>query len=433
MKHFIMLLATALPAIVFGQVGIGTSTPNSSAALELSSTDKGFLPPRMTAAQRAAITTPATGLMVYQTDGTAGLYVYTGSAWINQADWYSNTGSPASSFAFNIPAGLQAGAEANYGIGAGALNALTTGDNNTALGYDAAKAISTNGNNTAVGYSALSAATGAGNTALGRSAGAGITSGSNNTLIGNQADVANNNLTNATALGHGATVDASNAIQLGNSSVTKVTTSGSIGIGTTSPAANAALEISSTSKGLLLPRMTTTERNAIALPGSGMLIYNTTTNKFQGYTATAGTMLSVAYDGSKWTGIGINTSSPVRQSFTASSSEYLNSVTVKVDNTSLVSGTVELKIYSGSGVSGTLLATTTASVSAAGYHTFTLASPIALTSGSVYTMNFICSGSGFMYLDMRNDNPYSGGEVIGQSTYDMVMSLTSTGSWADLH
>ena len=72
MKYLALLLAAALPTLALGQVGIGTSTPDNTAALELSATDKGFLPPRMTAAQRAAIVSPAIGLMVYQTDGTAG-------------------------------------------------------------------------------------------------------------------------------------------------------------------------------------------------------------------------------------------------------------------------------------------------------------------------------------------------------------------------
>lgn len=63
------------------QVGIGTVTPNASAQLDVTSTTKGFLPPRMTSAQRAAIASPTTGLLVYQANEVSGLYYYTGSAW----------------------------------------------------------------------------------------------------------------------------------------------------------------------------------------------------------------------------------------------------------------------------------------------------------------------------------------------------------------
>ncbi len=51
-----------------------------------------------------------------------------------------------------------------------------------------------------------------------------------------------------------------------------------VGIGTTTPDASAQLDVSSTTKGFLPPRMTTTERNAIANPATGLIIYNTTTN-----------------------------------------------------------------------------------------------------------------------------------------------------------
>ncbi len=51
-----------------GRVAIGTNNPSSSAALEVSATSKGFLPPRMTGIQRSAIAGPAEGLMVFCTD-----------------------------------------------------------------------------------------------------------------------------------------------------------------------------------------------------------------------------------------------------------------------------------------------------------------------------------------------------------------------------
>jgi hypothetical protein len=65
-----------------GTLVIGTTTPDPSAQLDVSATNKGFLPPRMTASQRNNIPSPAAGLMVYQTDGTSGLYYYNGTAWI---------------------------------------------------------------------------------------------------------------------------------------------------------------------------------------------------------------------------------------------------------------------------------------------------------------------------------------------------------------
>lgn len=64
-----------------GSVGIGTLTPVSSAQLEMISTSQGFLAPRMTKAQRDAIATPATGLLIYQTNSTPGFYYFNGSAW----------------------------------------------------------------------------------------------------------------------------------------------------------------------------------------------------------------------------------------------------------------------------------------------------------------------------------------------------------------
>src|SRR5215831_11838846 len=64
-----------------GAAGIGTTTPDASSLLEVKSTTKGVLLPRMTATQRNAITTPATGLLIYQTNSTPGFYYYSGTAW----------------------------------------------------------------------------------------------------------------------------------------------------------------------------------------------------------------------------------------------------------------------------------------------------------------------------------------------------------------
>lgn len=71
-----------------GQVGIGTSSPDASAALDLTSTNKGFLPPRVALNSKtdvSTITSPTAGLMVYNT-GTGllkstGMYYWDGSQW----------------------------------------------------------------------------------------------------------------------------------------------------------------------------------------------------------------------------------------------------------------------------------------------------------------------------------------------------------------
>lgn len=59
-----------------------------------------------------------------------------------------------------------------------------------------------------------------------------------------------------------------------------------VGLGTNTPHATAQLEINSTTRGLLLPRMTTTERDAIGTPAEGLIIYNTTTHATQEYDGT---------------------------------------------------------------------------------------------------------------------------------------------------
>jgi len=66
---------------VQSQVSIGVPVPSGSAMLDVSSTTKGFLPPRMSEIQRVLILKPDAGLIVYQTDGKKGLYYYDGSSW----------------------------------------------------------------------------------------------------------------------------------------------------------------------------------------------------------------------------------------------------------------------------------------------------------------------------------------------------------------
>jgi hypothetical protein len=80
--YLTVLVFSLFTSVSMAQVGIGTNTPAPSAQLDVTSTEKGFLPPRMTSAQRDLIASPATGLLIFQTDNTAGYYFYDGTAWV---------------------------------------------------------------------------------------------------------------------------------------------------------------------------------------------------------------------------------------------------------------------------------------------------------------------------------------------------------------
>ena len=97
MKKGIALIAILVYSFALkAQVGIGTNSPDASAKLDVSSTSKGFLPPRMTLAQRVAITNPAQGLMIYCTNcGTNGEpEYYNGTAWLNMSGAAATKATP---------------------------------------------------------------------------------------------------------------------------------------------------------------------------------------------------------------------------------------------------------------------------------------------------------------------------------------------------
>jgi hypothetical protein len=81
MKKITLIALMLFTAFGYAQVGINTNNPDASSALEIESTTGGILIPRLTETQRDAIASPASGLMIYQTDSTAGFYFFNGSSW----------------------------------------------------------------------------------------------------------------------------------------------------------------------------------------------------------------------------------------------------------------------------------------------------------------------------------------------------------------
>jgi len=134
-KNFITLFILAVTNLTFAQnnIGIGTNAPDASAALDISSTTKGLLIPRMTTAQRNSIAAPVKGLMVFDNDSSSFWY-FDGNSWSNLAAGgtltlpYQQTINSSSS-AFNISnqgngAAVEGKSTSEYGIG---ITASTNG------------------------------------------------------------------------------------------------------------------------------------------------------------------------------------------------------------------------------------------------------------------------------------------------------------------
>src|SRR5690606_20502828 len=78
----LIILMLLVYTTAFAQVGVGTINPHASAQLDVSASDKGVLVPRLSTTQRDAITNPATGLLIYNTDNHV-FYYYNGSRWLS--------------------------------------------------------------------------------------------------------------------------------------------------------------------------------------------------------------------------------------------------------------------------------------------------------------------------------------------------------------
>jgi len=201
------------PSVSMGK----TTAAVASALLEMESTTKGFLPPRMTTTQRDAIVTPATGLKIYNTTlGTTD--TYDGASWQRFGQQTLIKGSGSTSATTSLLVQNSAGTEA--------LRVKDDLSSNFA------------GNINGVNINATA------NIQF------------QTTLYGNNFFSQN---TGKTTIGAQAAADAS-----------------------------AMLDVRSTTMGFLPPRMTTTQKNAIASPAAGLVLYDSTTNKLQ------------CYNGSSW-------------------------------------------------------------------------------------------------------------------------------------
>ncbi len=226
MRNLFILLILSLGIHLSAQVAINTdgTSPAGSAMLDVKSTTKGLLAPRMTSAQRLAIPSPVAGLLVF--DNSTGTYwYYNGSIWNNltpavNAGW-SITGNTFidSSLNFigtidnkplrfrinNTWAGELNPSTSNVFLGRNAGQSNTSGNSNVAIGEQSLSANSTGGYNSAIGFNSLGFnttgndntasgayalyhnTTGIENTAMGRNALFALTTGSSNSATGKDA------------------------------------------------------------------------------------------------------------------------------------------------------------------------------------------------------------------------------------------------------
>lgn len=181
----------------------------------------------------------------------------------------------------------------NTAVGNGAGNANTTGQRNNFFGYASGRGNKTGGYNVFIGVSSAFYSNGSNNVFLGDSSGkyqsdgiTNMTSADNSVFIGKDVKANSSGQTNQIVIGHNAIGLGSNSVVLGNTSITRTALRGQTSINTDTIDASAQLQVDSTTRGFLPPRMTTTQRNAIASPAAGLIVYDTTENKHYGYNGT---------------------------------------------------------------------------------------------------------------------------------------------------
>jgi len=245
--------------------------PHSSALLELNSTTGGLLLPRMSTSQRTAIASPAKGLIVYDSLLSA-TYIYDGSSWSPLAGGGGGGGHWTQDFS---PAGIFYNS-GNVGIGMPTASSVRKLDVQT-LSDDYAGYF-LNGTNTSgnsIGVYGASGGTGSGDK-WGGSFDAQSGSGTN---YGSWARAVNgDNNIGVYGTASGGETDRAAWFDQGEVVVDEQMLIGSNSL-LDAPASSALLELSSTTRGLLLPRMTTTQRNNISSPAAGLVVYDETASK----------------------------------------------------------------------------------------------------------------------------------------------------------
>ena len=273
MRKITLITLMLFTVLSYAQVGINTNTPDASSVLEIKSTTGGILIPRMTEAQRDAIALPASGLMIYQTNEVSGFYFYNGAGWTK----IDGVAGPQGEQGPAGPQGL-AGADGEDGAQGPKGNTGPAGPQGLAGadGEDGAQGPIGNTGPAGIqgppgdqGVQGIQGETGpAGPQGLAGADGA----------DGAQGPAGPQGETGAQGP-EGPLVSGTNGQTLYNNDNEWVSTSNlfndgsSVSIGTDNIDPSAILQIESTTQGVLFPKMTSEQRDLIATPQAGLLIF----------------------------------------------------------------------------------------------------------------------------------------------------------------
>jgi hypothetical protein len=227
---FAIIASTGFTASVAQSIGVNTLTPHPKAVLDVVSSDKGVLLPRITETARTtmfpASDTTAKGMLVYQHDNNSGFYYYTGYAWNyignsiipqGSAQWVAtganmfnqNTGNvgintPTPSERLDVKGNINIPEDSSYKIGGAAVLRLKDNGLNLYVGRGAGAAATGGNYNLFTGSQTAGNNTGYYNSIVGQAAGFNNTSGSYNTFLGAISGQANTTGTENTFIGYAA-------------------------------------------------------------------------------------------------------------------------------------------------------------------------------------------------------------------------------------
>ncbi len=329
MKKIYTALFTLFFISSFAQnnVGIGIAVPDASAILHLDATDKGFIAPRITSAQRIAIPAPANGLLVYDLTVNCFYYYASPSGWLSLCQLSGPTGPSGANGTIGVDGVTGAtGPTGPLGPAGGDLSGIYPDPTVTGLQGNPVSNTAPTAGNVLTWDGTQWIAT--------------IPQGDFWKLTGNAGTTPATNFV-------GTTDNQDLVLRTNSTEKMRVTSIGAVGINQPAPNATSILDIQSTTLGVLFPSMTTAQRDAIAGPAVGLTVYNNLLNVHQFWNGTCWvnvgqTVCSFAYT----TSLSHPDDCLQRSNFASVS----DTITV-----SLVSGTASPVILSASGVPAGIL------------------------------------------------------------------------------